>query len=67
MRKVARTIKNIIVKGFLGLNFVLFLLSGAALDSDHWMAALAICMVSFANLAMAALAYRMTRGDWDER
>jgi hypothetical protein len=67
MRKVLRKVKTILVKGFIGLNFILFMLSACGLDNDHWMAMLAICMVSFANLAMFAIANGAMRGDWDER
>ena len=56
MRKVFRTIRTIITKGWIGLNFILFAMSICGLDSDHWKAMLAICAISFANLAIWAIA-----------
>lgn len=67
MRKIARMIENIIAKGFVGLNFVLFILSLASFDSDNVMTVSAICIVSFAILVMFAIANGAMRGDWDER
>jgi uncharacterized membrane protein (GlpM family) len=68
MRKRRKnSLKNIILKGVMGTAFTILLLSGAALDSDYWMEALAVFMVSFAILAMFAIANGAMGGDWDER
>ena len=65
--KIGRFIRKMLVKGFIGLNFVLFLLSASALDSENIMVPAAICFITFANLAMFAIAYGAMRGDYDER
>ncbi len=55
MRKF-RSFKNMILKGIMGMAFVVFMVSGSALDSNYWMEALAVCIVSFAILALFAIA-----------
>ena len=65
--KIGRFIRKMLVKGFIGMNFVLFLLSASALDSDNWMAPAAICIITFANLVMFAIANGAFGGGYDER
>lgn len=51
-----RKYKNKILKTIVGMAFVTFMLAGSALDSDYWMEAFAVCIVSFAILALFAIA-----------
>ena len=55
MRK-HRKIKNMILKTIAGMSFVTFMVAGSALDSNYWVQALAVCIVSFAILALFAIA-----------
>lgn len=48
--------KNIILKGIIGMLFIVFVVSGCALDSDYWVEALAVCGISFAFLMLFAIA-----------
>ena len=59
--------KNMVIKEIVSMLFIIFLVSGSALDSDYWMEALAVLIVSFAVLTMFAIASGALRGDWDER
>ena len=67
MRKIGRKIMKLITKGFIGFTFVGFMLSASALDSENWISAFAVCITSFAILAMYGIAIGAMRGDWDER
>lgn len=51
-----RKIKNIILKGIIGLLVITFMAAGSALDSNYWMEALAVCIASFGILALFAIA-----------
>ena len=59
--------KNMVIKAIVSMLFIIFLVSGSALDSNYWMEALAILLVSFAIITMFAIANGAMRGDWDER
>lgn len=54
MRKRKHSLKNIILKGIVGIAFTVFCVSGCLLDSNIWIPAFNLCMASFAVLAMFA-------------
>lgn len=68
MRKRRKfSVKNIILKGFMNMVCIIFMLSAMALDSEHWVSALVVCATSFAILMMYGWVNGAFGGDWDER
>jgi hypothetical protein len=67
IKRIRRKIRRLIVKGFIGFDFLVFVMSICALDSDYWKSAVAVFLMSFAILVMFAIANGAMGGDWDER